>query len=113
MLDPETLKRFKCSGCGDCCRWGGAVLLEEPDIATLSAHLGMAEQEFIEKRTRLAANRRQLALLDQADGSCEFLEGNHCKVYDARPAQCRSFPHAWDVPEGCPELDRLRQESDQ
>ena len=68
----------------------------------------MTKQEFIDQRTRLAPNRMSLALLDQADGSCEFLEGARCAIYADRPEQCRTFPFAWSVPEGCPELDQLR-----
>ena len=107
MLDPQVLKQFRCSGCGECCRWTGAVLLTESDHPRLAAHLGLSGQEFIDRHTRLAPNRRQLALLDQADGSCAFLEGNRCSVYEARPEQCRTFPYTWSVAEGCPELDRL------
>lgn len=107
MLDQEILKDFECSGCGTCCRWGGSVLLEDEDVGLLARHLGLSEAVFIEKHTRLAPNRRQLALLDQADGSCAFLEGDRCSVYAARPGQCRSFPFAWSVPEGCPVLDKL------
>lgn len=107
MLDPQVLKQFKCSGCGECCRWTGAVLLSGSDNARLAARLELSEQEFIDRHTRLAPNRRQLALLDQADGSCAFLDGNRCSVYDARPEQCRSFPYAWSVQQGCPEFDRL------
>ena len=107
MLNPEVLKQFRCTGCGDCCRWTGAVLLTESDILRLATHLGLSEQEFIELHTRLAPNRIQLALLDQADGSCAHLDGNRCSVYEARPEQCRTFPYAWRVPEGCPELDKL------
>jgi Fe-S-cluster containining protein len=73
----------------------------------MAEFLGLSESEFIEKHTRLAPNRQQLALLDQADGSCAFLEGNRCAVYEARPEQCRSFPYAWRVSQGCPELDKL------
>lgn len=98
---------FKCTGCGTCCRWAGSVLLTDRDIAVLADRLEMKEQEFIDRHTRLAPNRQQLALLDQPDGSCEFLEGNRCCIYDARPAQCRSFPFDWSVAEGCPELDKL------
>ena len=107
MLDQEILDQFACSGCGDCCRWGGSVLLTEADIRRIAAHLGLEEAAFIEQRTRLAPHRGGLALLDQADGSCEFLRGDDCAIYEARPEQCRSFPHAWSVPEGCPELDKL------
>lgn len=98
---------FECSGCGECCRWEGYVLLEEADIQRLAGFLGMDELAFIERHTRLASNRRQLALLDQDNGSCAFLEGNRCLVYEARPEQCRTFPFAWRVSEGCPALDRL------
>ncbi|QBG48168.1 YkgJ family cysteine cluster protein [Verrucomicrobia bacterium S94] len=110
MLNPEILKRFQCSGCGECCRWGGSVLLTDDDIHQMAAYLRLSEADFIEKHTRLAPNRKQLALLDQADGSCEFLEGDRCRVYEARPEQCSSFPYAWSVPGGCPELDRLSAE---
>ncbi|MEI6892890.1 MAG: YkgJ family cysteine cluster protein [Pontiella sp.] len=110
MLDQEILKGFKCSGCGDCCRWGGSVLLVDADLLKMAAHLGISEQEFIDTHTRLSPNRKQLALLDQADGSCAFLQGDRCAVYGARPEQCRSFPYAWRVPAGCPELDQLLAE---
>ena len=107
MLDPEILERFSCTGCGTCCRWGGSVLLTDGDIRDLAEHLGLDEQRFIDVHTRLGPDRRRLALLDQADGSCAFLDGDACSVYAARPAQCRSFPYAWHVASGCPELDRL------
>ena len=107
MLDPEILKAFKCTGCGECCRWSGSVLLTERDIAEMAAYLALSEQEFIDGHTRLAPNRIQLALLDRPDGSCSFLDGDRCGIYEARPEQCRSFPFAWSVPEGCPALDAL------
>ena len=73
----------------------------------MAAGLELSEQEFIDRHTRLAPNRIQLALLDDADGSCSFLDGSRCSIYKARPEQCRSFPFAWSVPEGCPALDAL------
>jgi Fe-S-cluster containining protein len=107
MIAPENLKAFECIGCGDCCRWSGSVLLTEGDLAKIATHLGLPEQEFIDRHTRLAPNRIQLALLDHADGCCAFLEGDRCSIYEARPRQCRSFPFTWSVPEGCPALDAL------
>jgi Fe-S-cluster containining protein len=107
MLDSQVLKQFRCSGCGECCRWTGAVLLEGFDLPRIAAHLGLSEQEFIDGHTQLSPSRRQLALLDQADGGCVFLKGDRCSVYEARPEQCRTFPFAWSVQEGCPELDKL------
>ncbi|HEY5621310.1 MAG TPA: YkgJ family cysteine cluster protein [Pontiella sp.] len=110
MLGQGLLSQFSCSGCGECCRWGGSVLLNDADIRMIAAYLGMTEPEFIESHTRLAPGRKQLALLDQKDGSCAFLKGDRCSIYDARPEQCRTFPFAWHVNEGCPELDRLLEE---
>ena len=107
MLNQKILNKFKCSGCGDCCRWTGFVLLTDLDTLRIAEAAGMLEEEFINNHTRLSPNRKQLALLDQADGSCEFLTGNACSVYEGRPDQCRTFPYEWSVPAGCPELDKL------
>lgn len=86
------------------------MLLVDSDIARLASHLDLSEGEFIDRHTRLAPSRQQLALLDQSDGSCAFLKGDRCSVYEARPEQCRTFPFAWHVAEGCPELDKLLAE---
>jgi len=107
MLDSKILSQFKCAGCGECCRWSGSVLLTDVDVELMAAHLGVSVQEFIDHHTRLAPNRIQLALLDQSNGSCAFLDGaGRCSVYAARPEQCRTFPYAWSAA-GCPELDKL------
>mgnify|MGYP002214429469 CR=1 FL=1 len=85
-------------------------MLREEDIAALAAFLGLDVGVFVDRYTRLASNRAQLSLRDQADGSCIFLDGDACGVYEARPLQCRSFPAAWQVRQGCLELDRLHDE---
>lgn len=103
----DHLEHFKCTGCGTCCRWPGSVLLTDRDIAVMAGGLALTEQVFIDQYTRLAPNRIQLALIDQPDGSCVFLEGNRCSIYEERPDQCRSFPFGWSVSEGCPALDEL------
>lgn len=110
MIEPSILKTFKCTGCGDCCRWSGSVLLTDRDIANIATLLGLPELEFIDRHTRIAPNRIQLALLDQEDDQCAFLENNRCTIYEARPQQCRTFPYAWSVPQGCPALDALLAE---
>ena len=110
MKKPFNFAKFVCTQCGDCCRWPGYVHLTYEDIRLMAAELNLQEEVFIEQYTRLSPNRSQLALRDQADGSCIFLQENQCTVYQARPLQCRSFPKAWQVGEGCPELDRLYAE---
>jgi Fe-S-cluster containining protein len=95
---------FKCCQCGTCCRWSGHVLLTEGDMVQLALHAGITEEQFIERYTVLAANRKQLSLADAPDGSCVLLKDGFCTLYEARPAQCRDFPHGWRVAEGCPAL---------
>ncbi len=102
-----TERSFKCNQCGTCCRWSGHVLLTETDITRLAAAAGVTETQFIECYTALAANRSQLSLADGPDGSCILLEGGRCALYEARPAQCRDFPHGWRVDGGCPALEVL------
>jgi Fe-S-cluster containining protein len=100
---------FKCQLCGGCCRWSGHVLLADGDISRLAAASGLSEEEFIARYTVLAANRRQLSLADAPDGSCVLLRGDRCLFYDARPGQCRDFPHGWRVADGCPALEELNK----
>jgi Fe-S-cluster containining protein len=79
-------------------------LLTPADIAALAKHLQLTEDDFVQRHTTLAANRAQLTLVDQAGGACCFLGlDNACRVYPARPQQCREFPHTWRV-SGCPAM---------
>ena len=95
---------FVCRQCGACCRWPGSVLLETTDAEAAAAALGLTAAEFIERHAALARNRAQLTLKEAADGACEFLEADgRCRIYAARPRQCRDFPQGWRVA-GCPGL---------
>jgi len=98
---------FVCQQCGICCRWEGHVLLIGEDIPQMAAATGLSEEEFIERYTILAVNRRQLSLAEYPDGRCVFLEEHGCAFYEARPEQCRNFPHTWRVAEGCPALEEM------
>ncbi len=101
MAVPET---FVCRQCGACCRWPGSVLLEAEDVPAAAAALGMSADEFIARHAALARNRAQLTLKEAPDGACEFLQADgRCRIYAARPRQCRDFPHGWQVA-GCPGL---------
>ena len=107
MADQNQKEEFSCQQCGICCRWEGHVLLTEEDIAQLAAVMEISEEVFIGSYTVLAANRRQLSLAEHPDGRCVFLVENQCRYYAARPSQCRTFPHAWRVAEGCPALEEM------
>ena len=89
---------YECNRCTACCRWPGQVSLVPEQIATIAAFLGITEPEFIEQFTRLNRTRPGLALQDQADGSCIFLEGGDCRIQPVKPQQCREFPNLWNFP---------------
>lgn len=78
--------------------------MDEADVAAAAAALDMGAAEFIQAHAVLARNRAQLSLKERPDGACEFLDSaGACRIYAARPRQCRDFPHRWSVA-GCPGL---------
>ena len=81
-----------------CCRWPGQVRLTDEEITQLAAFKGLSESDFIQQFTRLRQDRRGLALREQPDGACIFLEGNDCAVQPVKPQQCREFPNLWNFP---------------
>lgn len=89
---------YDCQRCTACCRWPGEVKLREGETQRLAEFLGISEWEFIQRYTRLRSDRQALALEDQADGSCVFLDGEHCRVQPVKPQQCRDFPNRWNFP---------------
>lgn len=90
---------YLCQRCGNCCRWPGAVRLRNEDVARMAEFLAMAEEDFIGTYTDLHPDRSGLALKNQPDGACIFLEGrNHCRVQEAKPGQCSAFPNRWNFP---------------
>jgi Fe-S-cluster containining protein len=89
---------LECQRCTACCRWPGEVRLAEGEIFRLAAHVKMSEVEFIQRFTRLTADRRGLALMEKPNGECVFLEGIDCQVQPVKPQQCRDFPNLWNFP---------------
>ena len=89
---------YECRRCTACCRWPGQVRLTEAEIQGIARFLDLAETAFIESYTRLNRGRTGLALVDQPDGSCIFLEGSNCRIQPVKPQQCRDFPNLWNFP---------------
>lgn len=72
--------------------------IEEADIPRMAAHLGVSEEAFIARYTRLTPQRTGLALIDKPNGECFFLEGRDCRLQAVKPAQCIGFPNTWNFP---------------
>lgn len=98
MFTPRVPIFHECDRCTACCRWPGQVKLTETETARLAAFLGLGEDDFIQRFTRVNAARNGLALVDQSGGACVFLDGDDCRVNPVKPQQCRDFPNLWNFP---------------
>jgi len=74
----------------------GQVRITDAEIAAMAAHLGVNADEFIQRYTRLRADRRGLSLIERENGECVFLNGIDCSVQPVKPHQCRDFPRGWE-----------------
>lgn len=95
-LDPDNY--YVCQRCTACCRWPGDVRLEEGEAARIAEYLGMSEERFIERYTRLRADRQGLSIIDRADHSCVMLKDGGCRIHEVKPVQCAGFPNFWNFP---------------
>jgi hypothetical protein len=86
--------RFQChSGCGRCCTGEpGYVWVNPEEIRALAQLLRVDLAEFEAKYTRRVKGR--WSLVEVYNGDCIFFENRtrRCKVYEARPRQCRTWP---------------------
>ena len=73
-------------------------MLNGVEIARLAAFKQMSEHDFIQRFAKLRPDRRGLALKENPDGSCIFLEGNNCAVQPVKPQKCKEFPNLWNFP---------------
>jgi Fe-S-cluster containining protein len=89
---------YQCQRCTKCCQWPGFVKLDGSETAAIAKYLDLGEGDFIQRFTRLRPQRNGLALMDQADGSCIFLDGKSCAIQPVKPQQCRDFPNKWNFP---------------
>lgn len=106
---------YECQRCTACCRWPGQVKLTAVEIGRLAAFLGLAEDDFVQRFTRLRGDRQGLALVDQPTGECVFLAGAGCAVQPVKPQQCRDFPNRWRFPgfeQSCRAVARVVSETE-
>ena len=82
--------------------------VSDVEIARIAAFLGIGEEEFIERETEVAPDRKSLILKSRPDGSCAYLaEENLCRINPVKPEKCRTFPFEWTNPDSssvCPVL---------
>jgi len=88
---------FACRRCAHCCEQAGFVYLGEKEAEEISGFLSLSAFDFVNEYCEIFA-RQRLVLKKNRDEKCVFLEGKDCRIYSARPAQCRDFPLKWDTP---------------
>ena len=114
--------RFDCTGCGTCCAGEpGTVAVSGEEIRAIAECLGEDAAQTTRLYVRVRGGRR--VLYEWPDGDCVFLEpeSRGCRVYEARPRQCRTWPfwaqnltgpRAWErAAEECPGCDSGRLHS--
>lgn len=110
--------RFECeAGCVKCCAIPGVVFVKSDEIPRMAEFFKLPVEEFMEVYLRRHwADVYKLNFPD--DEPCMFLTETGCEIYEARPAQCRTFPFwpenlsnasAWKgVRKLCPGVDKGR-----
>jgi len=89
--------KFDCSACGDCCTGGeGYVWVNKEEIAHMTELSEFdSVEEFESKNVRKIGIRKSLK--EYKNGDCYLFDTKtrKCKVYVARPRQCKTWPF-WD-----------------
>ena len=96
VLEPGV--NYVCQRCTACCKWPGDVRIAEGEIAPIAAHLGITQEDFIARYTRLRTNRQGLSLIEKPSHECIMLEGGGCRIHPVKPSQCAGFPNKWNFP---------------
>jgi Fe-S-cluster containining protein len=88
-LADEITAQIDCTRCANCCR-ETTTNLDDQDIERLVAALGMSVVELQETHLKYDEDRGGRW---QLPAPCPLLEGNLCRVFEARPTSCREYPH--------------------
>ena len=116
--------RFECTQCGNCCTGApGYVRFTDEEGDAMAETLGLSRERFDAAYTRGTPAGRSLTEVETEHGhDCVFLDRVSepgkalCRVYRARPGQCRAWPfwpenlrseRSWRrAGRGCPGMDQ-------
>ena len=108
QVTPSTKIRFKCTGCGDCCRHvKETVPVDSQDVFRITKYLRDFGSEIICTDQFLECYAEP-ALIDDCgyfvyflksvgeDHACVFLKDNRCMIHAVKPRACRLYPFIVD-----------------
>jgi uncharacterized protein len=91
---------FRCDCCARCCTraFNGHVFLLDSDVAVVreidsGAIEPAPDPEFCDQNGIFYVSGYALRARDDAEGSCWFLNGGKCQIYDRRFSICRIYPY--------------------
>jgi len=85
--------KFTCTRCGHCCTGDpGTVRVSDAEIEALASLLEIGRDEFRALYVRMLRGG-ELSLVEKRNYDCVFWgRDTGCRVYAARPRQCRTWP---------------------
>lgn len=103
-VTPSTKIRFKCTGCGDCCRHvKETVPVDSQDVFYLTKFLRDSGEEVF-CTDQVLQDFAEPVMIDESgyfvyflksvgeQDSCIFLKDNRCTIQKAKPKACRVYP---------------------
>ena len=85
----DVASQIDCCACANCCRTM-VPILSRADIVRMASALNMSEDEVVRDYLKPAEERGSFTF---RSAPCPLLEGNRCTIYEARPENCRGYPH--------------------
>lgn len=95
-----------CLDCGICCRFP-TVGVSPKEISTMAKYLDISPGAFRRKYIVSVEGKQVIRHCEEGDCSdCVFLgpKDNKCRIYEARPYPCRTFPFDVQLKEGTVEI---------
>jgi uncharacterized protein len=83
--------QFECQACGQCCGGEpGYIWMTPEEIRRAAKAMGMHVLDFCSMY--VSEYDRGFSLREMANGDCSMLDDGKCRIYQARPLQCRTWP---------------------
>jgi hypothetical protein len=90
ILASEVQQRVDCTACANCCRYS-VVSVNKSEIERIARHIGTTSEAVARLYTVPDPDAPALRIPLNSGKGCVFLDGNLCKIYEARPKDLPRF----------------------